>query len=132
MPLGLETKISASGGNLSMGERQLVCLVRALLKKTKIVVIDEATANIDSKSDELIQQTIRKEFSDCTVLTIAHRLETVADSDRIICFSKGEIKGFDRPKELLNDESSIFFEFYNKLSNDEKQSISKLSNFNQN
>ena len=93
----------------SVGQRQLICLVRALLRKTKILVLDEATAAIDHNTDDLIQKTIRKSFYDCTVLTIAHRINTIMDSDRVMVLDKGEIVEFDKPLTLLNNKQSKFY-----------------------
>ncbi|KRF85613.1 multidrug resistance-associated protein 1 isoform X1 [Drosophila virilis] len=106
---GLNHEISEGGENLSVGQRQLVCLARALLRKTKVLVLDEATAAVDLETDDLIQKTIRSEFRECTVLTIAHRLNTILDSDKVIVLDKGQITEFDAPSALLADPKSAFF-----------------------
>ncbi|CAF0978516.1 unnamed protein product [Rotaria sordida] len=108
MSNGLHSLVSESGSNLSVGQKQLVCLARAILKKSKILVIDEATANVDNATDELIQRAIREQFKKCTVLTIAHRLRTVIDSDRIMVLSHGELLEFDSPYVLLSNCGSEF------------------------
>jgi ABC-type multidrug transport system fused ATPase/permease subunit len=92
-----------------VGQRQLVCLARALLRKTKVLILDEATAAIDIETDELIQNTIRAQFRDCTILTIAHRLNTIMDSNRIIVLEQGKIAEFDTPSNLLADSHSLFY-----------------------
>ena len=105
---GLLHYISEGGDNLSVGQRQLVCLARALLKKTKILVLDEATAAVDLETDDLIQATIRKEFKDSTVLTIAHRLNTIMDYDRVMVLDQGNVAEFDTVDTLLKNEAGIF------------------------
>lgn len=99
---GLQYTIAEGGENLSVGQRQLVCLARALLRKSKILVLDEATAAVDLETDELIQQTIRREFADRTVFTIAHRLNTIMDYDRVLVLDSGSIAEFDSPSNLLS------------------------------
>jgi ATP-binding cassette subfamily C (CFTR/MRP) protein 4 len=110
MPAGLNTKITEGGTNFSVGQRQLVCLARAILRENKILVMDEATANVDLETDALIQKTIRHKFADCSVLTIAHRLNTIMDSDRILVMDAGKCVEFASPHELLvkKDEPRIF------------------------
>merc|ERR1712088_756297 len=102
-------EVAEGGENLSVGQRQLVCLARALLRKTKILILDEATAAVDLETDDLIQATIRKEFKECTVLTIAHRLNTILDYDRIMVLDKGIIAEFDSPNSLLENSNSMFY-----------------------
>lgn len=101
--------MSEGGENLSVGQRQLICLARALLRKSKVLVLDEATAAVDLETDDLIQRTIKTEFKDCTVLTIAHRLNTILDSDRVVVLDKGKIVEFDTPENLLSQRQSIFY-----------------------
>ncbi|CAR30008.1 ZYRO0G22176p [Zygosaccharomyces rouxii] len=105
----LDVKISENGNNMSMGQRQLLCLSRALLSKSKVLVLDEATAAVDMETDQIIQETIRNEFQDKTILTIAHRIDTVLDSDKILVLDKGEVKEFESPDTLLKDEKSLFY-----------------------
>lgn len=106
---GLLYEIAEGGENLSIGQRQLVCLARALLRKTKVLILDEATAAVDLETDDLIQKTIREQFADCTILTIAHRLNTILDADRVLVLDAGLVAEFDTPRRLLDDAESIFY-----------------------
>ena len=108
LPDKLNHECAEGGENLSVGQRQLVCLARALLRKTKILVLDEATAAVDLETDNLIQSTIRTQFEDCTVLTIAHRLNTIMDYTRVIVLDKGEVRECGAPSELLQ-QRGIFY-----------------------
>ncbi|KAK5851307.1 hypothetical protein PBY51_002110 [Eleginops maclovinus] len=105
-PAKLELECSEGGENLSVGQRQLLCLARALLRKTRILILDEATAAIDLETDDLIQSTIRTQFEDCTVFTIAHRLNTIMDYTRVLVLDKGQIAEFDTPANLCHGKES--------------------------
>lgn len=105
---GLEFQVIEGGLNLSVGQRQLVCLARAVLRRTKILVLDEATASVDMETDALVQQTLREHMEDCTVITIAHRLHTVLQSDRVVVMEQGRIVEVGEPAGLLTDEHSSF------------------------
>ncbi|EEQ37643.1 hypothetical protein CLUG_01766 [Clavispora lusitaniae ATCC 42720] len=106
--LDIESVITEGGNNLSQGQRQLMCLARSLLKSPKVILLDEATASIDYKSDALIQQTIRDEFSSSTILTIAHRLRSIIDYDKILVMDAGRVVEYDDPYTLIANSESLF------------------------
>lgn len=101
-------KVTDGGSNFSLGQRQLLCMARALIRKPKILLMDEATASIDEMTDHLIQDMIRSEFKETTVITIAHRLNTIIQYDRIMVLDQGKIVEFDTPDKLLGNEESYF------------------------
>ncbi|XP_043594435.1 ATP-binding cassette sub-family C member 4-like isoform X1 [Bombus pyrosoma] len=105
---GLDSRVLDRGSNYSVGQRQLVCLARAILRNNKILMLDEATANVDPQTDALIQHTIRKKFAKCTVLTIAHRLNTIMDSNKVLVMDKGRMAEYDHPHILLQNNYSQF------------------------
>ncbi|KAK4056218.1 hypothetical protein OIO90_002659 [Microbotryomycetes sp. JL221] len=105
----LDAHIDEGGSNLSAGQRQLMCLGRALLRRSKILVLDEATAAVDPESDKEIQEVIRREFGTCTIFVIAHRLNTIMNCDKILVMSEGKVAEYAPPAELLLDKSSIFY-----------------------
>ena len=104
----LSSRISEGGLNLSQGQRQLLCLARAIVSRPKIMVLDEATSAVDMATDALIQRSIREEFQDSTLIVIAHRLSTIADFDKILVMDDGVGVEFDGPKELVGKEGGVF------------------------
>ncbi|KAM7258722.1 hypothetical protein ACFE04_014463 [Oxalis oulophora] len=107
-PEGLNATVVKDGSNWSMGQRQLFCLGRAMLKKSRILVLDEATASIDNATDYILQKTIRREFSDNTVITVAHRIPTVMDCTKVVAISNGKLVEFDEPSKLIKTQGSLF------------------------
>ncbi|CAG8495816.1 30_t:CDS:2 [Acaulospora morrowiae] len=104
----LDDPVNEGGSNFSRGQRQLICLARTLLRQSKIIIMDEATASVDAETDNKIQEIIREEFQHATILCISHRLKTVIDSDRILVLNEGMIAEFDTPYRLINDPDSLF------------------------
>ncbi|KAK0452263.1 P-loop containing nucleoside triphosphate hydrolase protein [Armillaria borealis] len=123
----LDSPVSEGGDNFSTGEKQLLCMARAILKRSKVLVMDEATASVDYATDELIGKTIRQEFSESTILTIAHRLRTVIDYDRVMLLDQGRIVEFDRPKVLLSDSSSKFHALCKATGKEEFSVLKKMA-----
>nr|XP_058898291.1 ATP-binding cassette sub-family C member 4 isoform X3 [Kogia breviceps] len=127
LPGKMDTELAESGSNFSVGQRQLVCLARAILRKNRILIIDEATANVDPRTDELIQKKIREKFAQCTVLTIAHRLNTIIDSDRIMVLDSGRLKEYDEPYVLLQNRDSLFYKMVQQLGKAEAAAVTETA-----
>ncbi|KAL8122791.1 hypothetical protein AgCh_010969 [Apium graveolens] len=108
LPSLLDSSVTDEGENWSAGQRQLFCLGRVLLRKNKILIMDEATASIDSTTDAILQKIIREEFSNCTVITVAHRVPTVIDSDMVMVLSFGKVLEYEDPRKLMEDTNSSF------------------------
>lgn len=104
----LDQPVEDDGSNFSLGERQLLAFARALVRDANILILDEATSSVDYETDAKIQSTIVREFGHCTILCIAHRLKTILNYDRILVLDRGEIKEFDTPWNLFNQQGSIF------------------------
>ena len=107
---GLDTEVAVLGSNFSLGTQQLMCLARAMLNPSRILLLDEATAALDSDTNNAVQQVLKENFQDRTIFTIAHRLDTIIDSDRILTMDAGVIAEFENPATLLDNPNSIFYE----------------------
>ena len=123
--LGLMTPVKEYGSNFSAGQRQMLCLARALLRETKIVCLDEATASVDNESDLMMQKVISQEFKDKTVMTIAHRINTIIESNKVLCMANGKVTSYDTPAKLLEDETSIFFQLVKETGDASAKNLSK-------
>eukprot|EP00997_Jenningsia_sp_PLL12_P008397 NODE_5161_length_597_cov_61.813869_g4462_i0.p1 GENE.NODE_5161_length_597_cov_61.813869_g4462_i0~~NODE_5161_length_597_cov_61.813869_g4462_i0.p1 ORF type:complete len:168 (+),score=61.96 NODE_5161_length_597_cov_61.813869_g4462_i0:24-506(+) len=126
-PMKLDTIVSEGGSNFSTGQRQLLCMARAILRNAKVLMLDEATANVDGPTDKLIQQTMREVFQGCTVMTIAHRLHTVMDYDIIMVLDYGVIGEVGAPKDLLADESGMLHGMARTLGDEEFERLVRIA-----
>lgn len=124
---GLEGQIAEGGSNFSVGQRQLMCLARALLRENKILILDEATANIDFKTDSIVQKVIRDYCTECTVLVIAHHLRTVMDSDRILVLNRGRVREFGEPYALLQNSNSLLQRIIRQTGSDASKTLTKMA-----
>ena len=120
--------MSEGGSNFSVGQQQLVCLARAILRRNKILVLDEATAKVDPKTDATIQATIRTQFKDCTVFTVAHRLHTVMDSDKTLVLDDGRVVEFDAPWKLLQDPQGHLSQLVEQTGSRAKKNLLDIAN----
>ncbi|XP_050502062.1 probable multidrug resistance-associated protein lethal(2)03659 isoform X2 [Diabrotica virgifera virgifera] len=128
LPEGLDNKMAEGGINFSVGQRQLFCLARAIVRQNKILILDEATANVDLHTDGLIQKTIRKKFADCTVITVAHRLHTIMDSDKVLVMDAGEILEYDSPYILLQNTNGVFYSLLMQTGTNTAQNLIEIAN----
>uniref|UniRef100_A0A6A7FUX9 ATP-binding cassette transporter sub-family C member 5 n=1 Tax=Hirondellea gigas TaxID=1518452 RepID=A0A6A7FUX9_9CRUS len=127
LPLGLSALVEAGGQNFSVGERQLICLTRAVLRNSKVLLLDEATASVDPETDQLIQAALQTAFTDATLLTVAHRLNTIVHYDRIMVMEEGEIREFGSPVELFEKDGSLFRQMLAAIGITTKQQLLALS-----
>ncbi|XP_046598085.1 ATP-binding cassette sub-family C member 4-like isoform X1 [Neodiprion lecontei] len=128
----LDIPVAEGGANFSVGQRQLICLARAILKENKLLVLDEVTANIDPITDKLIQNTISRRFAECTVVTIAHRLNTVMNSDRVLVMGEGRILEYDHPHLLLKDRNGYFSQMLQQTGTTVADELAAISERNYN
>ncbi|KAJ3277152.1 hypothetical protein HDV01_000204 [Terramyces sp. JEL0728] len=127
-PSKLETPVSENGKSVSQGQRQLLCIARAILSKAKVLVLDEATASLDAQTDLMIQEAIKKNFGELTMLTIAHRLNTIIESDRVLVMDAGCVKEFDEPKTLLENKDGIFRSLVDQTGPQARQKLIEVAN----
>ena len=118
---GLQSVVAEQGLNFSAGQRQLICVARALLRGNKIIIMDEATASVDSETDQKLQKMIRTAFAECTVICIAHRIDTILDSDKICVLGDGNILEFDSPQNLLKNKSGEFYALVDEMNNNNRK-----------
>ncbi|XDA80103.1 hypothetical protein R6Z07F_010097 [Ovis aries] len=125
LPGKMDTALAETGSNLSVGQRQLVCLARVILKKNQMLIIDKATSNVDPRTDELIKKAIHKKFAQCTVVTITHRLSTIIDNDMVMVLDSGTVKEYSPPHDLLQNSESLFYTMVQQLGEAEATALTE-------
>lgn len=130
MPNGLDSKIFDNNQNFSTGQRSLICLARVILEKNKILIQDEATAHLDGTTDQFVQQIIREQFADCTVVTIAHRLDSVVDSDRVLVMDAGQLVEFDHAHHLLQKSDGFLTKLVAETGTENAQNYREIAQIN--
>jgi len=125
LPGGLDYIVFENGSNFSVGQRQLLCLARAILRKNKVLVLDEPTANVDNRTDQLLQEAVRRSFQDSTILAVAHRLDTVIDYDLILVIGRGKVLEYGSPAELLSNPEGHFTSMVNDCGENMAQELRK-------
>lgn len=110
----LDTEISSRASNFSMGQKQMICIARAILTNAKVLILDEATANLDQEAENMINDVIKDNFSECTVIVIAHRLRSILECDKVMVLDRGEIKEFDSPSKLMENQDGYFYKVVKK------------------
>jgi len=109
LPKGIDSLVSEGGSNFSVGQRQLLCLARAILSKNKILILDEATASVDRRTDQMLHESLHESFGDATIIAVAHRLDTIIDHDYVLVLGKGKVLEFGPPCKLLRNEGGPFY-----------------------
>mmetsp|Transcript_12086 Transcript_12086/g.24989 ORF Transcript_12086/g.24989 Transcript_12086/m.24989 type:complete len:1226 (-) Transcript_12086:4883-8560(-) len=128
LPDRLDSIVSEGGSNFSVGQRQLLCLARALLSKNKILVLDEATASVDRRTDQLLQEALQESYQDGTILAVAHRLDTIIDYDFILVLGHGEVQEFGSPVELISKEGGVFAQMVHDTGDSMSKSLKETAN----
>jgi len=127
LPNKLDEPVAERGSNFSVGQRQMICMARALLRNTKILLMDEATASVDLKTDTLVQKMVRKNFKDMSVLTIAHRLNTIMDNNKVMVLDKGQVVEYDHPSKLLDNPDGVLLGMVNATGDASAQYLQKIA-----